>query len=173
MQYRQFEEALVAMFSITKPGLGAFRARLRHLRELRIPNVPKHGSGNAVNYTREHLFTTSIALALQTLGFGPIVSALVAQHAARQAHWLGEEKEAFLIVANFPAPTPSEMRDTPDFHQLGIRSFSWINNQVGGKTLACVVVGAAEAGAVATSTKTIACSLIYLSERLKALPSDV
>jgi len=173
MQYRQFEEVLVEMFSIDETGLGAFRARLRHLRNLGIPNVPKHGSGNAVNYRREHLFTTSIALAVQTLGFAPTVSALIAQQATRQVHWLmGEKHEAFLIVANVPARTPGEMVDALGIRP-GVRGFSWINNQFGGQTFSCVVVGAAEAGAIVTSTKTIACSVINLSERLKALPSDV
>jgi|SRR5581483_1045465 len=172
MQYRQFEEVLVEMFSIDETSLGAFRARLRHLRNLGIPNVPKHGSGNAVNYRREHLFTTSIALALQTLGFPPTDSALVSQHATRQLHWLIREKqEAFLIVANVPARAPGEMVDTLGIRR-GVRGFSWINNEFGGKTFACVAVGAEEAGQIVTSMGTIACSTINLSARLKALPSD-
>jgi hypothetical protein len=173
MQYREFEKVLVETFSIDEASMGAFRARLRHLRNLGTPNIPKRGSGNAVNYRREHLFTTSIALALQTLGLAPVVSALVAQHAARQAHLLGSGKDAFLIVANFPAPKRGEMSDTPGFNQIGFRSSTWINNQFGGQTFACIVMGAEEAGKIATSTKTIACSLINLSERLKTLPGDV
>jgi hypothetical protein len=170
MQYRQFVEALVEMFSIEESNLSAFRARLRHLRNLGVPNIPKRGSGNALSYSQEDLFTTSIALALQTLGFAPAVSAIIGKKAAGHVYLLGQ-KEVFLIVANFPDPTPDNMEDTPGI-QPGILGFSWIKNQFGGDTYACIVLGATEAGKIVTSTKTIACSLINLSERFKALPRD-
>jgi hypothetical protein len=172
MQYGQFEEALVQMLGINEGSLGAFRARLRHLRNLGIPNVPKRGSGNAVAYGRGDLFTTFVALALQALGCAPTVSALIANFAARQVHWLGSVKEdLFLIVANFPEPTPDNIGDTPGI-QPGVLGFSWIKNQLGGSTFACVVLGAAKAGKIATNTKTISSSVINLSEHFKALPKD-
>ena len=85
MQYREFEQALVGMFSVDETQLGAFRARLRHLRKLGVPNVPKRGSGNASSYSQEHLFTTSVALTVETLGYTPTTSVLIAAKAARLA----------------------------------------------------------------------------------------
>ena len=76
MQYREFEQALVAVFSVNEAYLSIFRARLRHLRALGVPNVPKRGSGNASTYTPAHLFTTSIALTIGTLGYAPTTAVI-------------------------------------------------------------------------------------------------
>jgi hypothetical protein len=171
MQYREFEEVLIQMLGINEAGLGAFRGRLRHLRNLGIPNVPKRGSGNAVSYKKEDLFTTLIALTLQTLGSAPVVSAILARKAAGHIYLLGGVKEVFLIVGNFPDPAPGNIEDIPGI-EPGVLGFSWIKNQFGGDTYSCVVLGAAEAGKIVTSTKTIACSVINLSERFKKLPED-
>jgi hypothetical protein len=170
MQYGQFEEALIHVLGITEAGLGAFRGRLRHLRTLGIPNVPKRGSGNAIHYKKEDLFTTLIALALQTLGSAPETSAIIANKAARHIHLLVEEKEVFLIVASVPETISSD--EIPGI-ELGVTGFSWLKNKSGGDTYACIVIGAAQAGKIVTRTKTIACSVINLSERFKALPNDV
>jgi hypothetical protein len=97
MQYRQFEEALVQMFSIREASLGAFRARLRHLRKLGIPNIPKRGSGNTFIYRVEDLFTTFVALALQTLGSTPTISAMIANATARWLRRLTFEKEDIFV----------------------------------------------------------------------------
>jgi hypothetical protein len=167
MQYGQFEEALVRMFSIDETNLNAFRARLRHLRDLRIPNIPKRGSGNTFSYRREDLLVTFVALALQTLGSTPTISAIIAAGVARQFHWLQGEKDVFLVVANIP----ESIEDTPRI-MPGVRGSGWINNPFGGSTFTCIVVGAAEAGNFVTSTKTIASSVINLSERFRALPKD-
>jgi hypothetical protein len=171
MQYRQFEEALIGMFSIDETNLGAFRARLRHLRNLGVPNIPKRGSGNALSYSQNDLFTTSVALALQMHGFAPATSAILAKSAAGHLYLL-EQREVFLIVANLPKLTPANIEDTPGIRP-GILGFSWIKNQFGGDTYACIVLGAPAAGQVVTSTKSIACSLINLSERFRALPKDI
>lgn len=166
MQRKEFEEALIHMLGISAAGLGAFRGRLRHLRTLGIPDVPKRGSGNAVTYRKEDLFTTLIALALHSLGFAPTTSAIIARQAARNAYLLGGESEVFLIVANIPRSA-----DAPGI-ELGVRSFNWLKNNSGGDTYSCIVVGADHAGKIATKTNTIACSVINLSERFKALASD-
>jgi hypothetical protein len=169
MQYRQFEEALVQMFSIRIASLGAFRARLRHLRKLGIPNIPKRGSGNTLVYRVEDIFTTFVALALQTLGSAPITSAIIARGAARHLRWLGSgAEEIFLVVMNLPEPTLENIGDLTI--PLGVRSMTWLKNPLGGDTLACVIEGAERVGKFVTSTKAIASSVINLSEHFKALP---
>jgi len=167
MQYRQFEEVLVDVFSIDESALGAFRARLRHLRNLGVPNIPKRGSGNAVSYGRVDLFMTSIALALETLGFAPAISALIAKKAAQYIQLAGGH-ELFLIVANF---SRSDL-DSPGM-QPGMLGFNWLHNQLGGQTFSCVVGGAKETGTIATSFKAVVCVVMNLSERLRALPNAV
>ena len=171
MQYREFEQALVGMFSVDEAQLSAFRARLRHLRKLGVPNVPKRGSGNASSYSQGHLFITSVALTVETLGYTPTTSVLIAAKAAGQLDLLADAKqEVFLIVANYPPLTPDNILDDPPSMQPGVRGFSWINEHFGGQTGAFIVVGAAQAGEFVTSRKTIAVSVINLSQRLKALP---
>jgi hypothetical protein len=156
------------MLGLDEGSLGAFRARLRHLRSLGIPNVPKRGSGNAVAYKSQDIFITFVALALQTLGSAPTVSALIASVTVRYIPRLRSgEKEIFLVVSNIP----DNIRDTPGY-MPGVQSMSWINNQFGGKTFACVVAGAVETGKVVTHVQTIASSVINLSERFGALPRD-
>jgi hypothetical protein len=166
MQRKEFEDALIHMLGISEAGRGAFLGRLRHLGTLGIPNVPKRGSGNAVAYKKEDLFTTLIALALHTLGFAPTTSAMIAGQAARNLYLLGGEKDVFLIVANIP-----HSADPPGI-ELGVRGFMWLKSRSGGDTYSCIVIGADEAGKIATGTKTVACSVINLSERFKALPND-
>jgi hypothetical protein len=171
MQYRQFEEALVQMFSIREASLGAFRARLRHLRKLGIPNIPKRGSGNIVIYRVEDLFTTFVALALQTLGSTPTISAMIANAAARWLRRLAFEKEdIFLVVMNLPDPTPENIGDFT--MPLGVQTMCWIKNSLGGDTFACVIQGAEKVGRFVTGTKAVASSVINLSEHFKALPKE-
>jgi hypothetical protein len=171
MQYGQFEEALIQMFSIREDSLGAFRARLRHLRRLGIPNIPKRGSGNIANYGAEDLFTTFVALALQTLGSAPAVSVPIAYAAARYFATLGLVKDdIFLIVMNLPELTPENIGDfTPP---PGVGTMCWLKNPLGGDTFACVMLGAEKAGKFVTGTKTVASSVINLSEHFRALPNE-
>jgi hypothetical protein len=171
MQYRQFEEALVQMFSIREASLGAFRARLRHLRKLGIPNIPKRGSGNTFIYRVEDIFTTFVALALQTLGSTPIISALIANSAARWFKRLGfEQEDIFLVVMNLPDPTPENIGDLT--LPLGLQTMCWIKNPLGGDTFACVMHGPEKVGRFVTTTKTVASSVINLSAHFKALPKE-
>jgi len=165
VQRKEFEEALIRMLGISEAGLGAFRGRLRHLQTLGIPSVPRRGSGNAVTYKKVDLFTTLVALALHSLGFAPTTAAIIAGQAARNVYLLGGEDEVFLIVANI-----TRWADTPGT-DLGVRGFSWLKNNSGGDTYSCIVVGADNAGRIVTKTKTVACSVINLSERFKALPN--
>jgi hypothetical protein len=159
------------MFSIREASLGAFRARLRHLRRLGIPNIPKRGSGNIAIYRAEDLFTTFVALALQTLGSTPTISVLIGNVAARYFKRLGFEKDnIFLVVMNLPDPTPENIGDlTPP---PGVQTMCWLKNPLGGDTFACVILGAEKAGKFVTGTKTVASSVINLSEHFKTLPKE-
>jgi hypothetical protein len=172
MQYRQFEEALISTLGIEEDHLSAFRARLRHLRKLHIPNVPKRGSGNTAIYRKEDVFSTFVALALQTLGSSPTVSAIISRFATRFTDSFETfEKELFLIVTNVPAFDEKNLDGSamPPIESLG---FSWINTSVSARILACVVLGQEAAGRFATQPNMIATAVINLSARFKALPNE-
>jgi len=71
MKYKQLELALAAVHRIDDKGLKTFRARLRHLRNLGVPDVPKPGSGGQVEYTDEHAHQLVIALELEAFDWDP------------------------------------------------------------------------------------------------------
>jgi hypothetical protein len=77
-RYRHIETALAVIFGIKPESLGAFRGRLRHLRNIGVPNVPKPGSGEQIVYTREHAIELLLALELGALGITPRAAAMLA-----------------------------------------------------------------------------------------------
>jgi hypothetical protein len=173
MQYRQFEKALIRTLGIEDADLGAFRARLRHLRKLNIPNVPKQGSGNTAIYRKVDLFSTFIALALQTLGSNPTVSAIIAQCAMRRMDLIETNAgELFLIVTNTPRINPENVDSVVEPPLGSIGGHSYINTSPNAQALVCFVLGADAAGKFATQPKMIASAVINLSARFKALPNE-
>ena len=84
MRYEQVEEALAEVMNVTAKGIGAFRARLRHLRNIGSPRLPKTGSGRAVDYSRQHALEMLLALELQKLGQTARRAALLAGSMVRQ-----------------------------------------------------------------------------------------
>jgi hypothetical protein len=172
MQYRHFENALIGMLGIEEAELGAFRARLRHLRKLGVPNVPRRGSGNTAIYQKVDLFSTFIALALQTLGSNPTVSALITGFATRRVELIETHKtELFLIVTNIPDVSPESLNTVPE-PPVGTVAFAYINTSASARVLACIVSGADRAGKFATQSNLIACAVINLSARYRALPNE-
>jgi hypothetical protein len=176
MQYGQFEKALVELFSIRESNLGAFRARLRHLRNLGVPKIPKRGSGNTAIYKTEDILATFVALALQTLGSTPMTSAEIAKFAVEYFGKLrSQDEDIFLVVTNTLAKRGSS---NPKYLERLTKAPPCVGrmllttNSVGGDTLAFIVVGAEDAGKFATNAKVLASSMINLSERFRALPEE-
>src|SRR5258708_35529728 len=64
--------------------MNAFRGRLRHLRNINCPKLPRTGSGQPVFITREQVIEILIALELGTLGVAP-------RHAVETAKFYAEE----------------------------------------------------------------------------------
>lgn len=69
--YGAVEAALAALHQIDEERIGAFRARLKHLKNLGIPMVQKVGSGSRVQYSRDHVWQVAVALELEACGIGP------------------------------------------------------------------------------------------------------
>ena len=86
--YKQVEAVLVEVLKIKPAEMGAFRARLRHLRNLGVPRLPKPGSGRRIGYSEDHAFVMLIALELEDLGIAPRPAADVAPSIVRMHGWL-------------------------------------------------------------------------------------
>ena len=71
LRYRDLEGAAAGVLEVPERELGAFRAKIRHLRNIGVPNVPARGSGTQTTYSREHVFSVITALELGRLGQSP------------------------------------------------------------------------------------------------------
>jgi hypothetical protein len=71
LRYKDLEGTLARIFDVPKKEVAAFRARLRHLRNIGIPDLPKVGSGTQITYTRRHAFELLVALELTRAGVSP------------------------------------------------------------------------------------------------------
>jgi hypothetical protein len=70
-QYGQVEAALARVFEVKFEDASAFRARLRHLRNLGVPSVSSPGSGRKAKFERAHAIEMLIALQFEALGLPP------------------------------------------------------------------------------------------------------
>jgi hypothetical protein len=73
-KYRHIEQALIALFEVNDDRLPAFKARVRHLRTMGVPSIPKTGSGNQVEYLDVHAFQLALALELERIGLPPTIA---------------------------------------------------------------------------------------------------
>src|SRR5437660_355977 len=85
LRYQHVEAALVEVGKIAPADLGAFRARLRHLRNIGLPRLPKTGSGQHITYTRRQALEMMIAVELEKVGQTPRRAALLATSIVRQS----------------------------------------------------------------------------------------
>jgi hypothetical protein len=82
-RYKHIELALARLFDISLEDAPAFRARLRHLRELGVPDLPKPGSGQQISYTQDHAVQLLLALELEAVGIPPRLAAASAKSLSR------------------------------------------------------------------------------------------
>lgn len=104
-RYRHIETALARVFNVMPEGMGAFRARLRHLRNIGVPELPKPGSGEQINYTRENAIEILLALELEALGVSPRHAAAHAKLHTEQASRLNDMDERKCLIVT-PAEIP-------------------------------------------------------------------
>jgi hypothetical protein len=83
-RYGVIEKALADVLRVEPERMNAFRGRLRHLRNINCPHLPRTGSGQPVFITREQAIEILIALELGTLGLAP-------RHAVEHAKFYAEE----------------------------------------------------------------------------------
>lgn len=83
LSYKHVETALADALEVKPDGMGAFRARLRHLRNLGLPKLPMPGSGSRIGYSESQTFVMLIALELEGVGIAPRSAAVVAASIVR------------------------------------------------------------------------------------------
>ena len=71
LRYKHVEAALVRYFDVPEQQLGAFRARIRYLRKIGVPDLAKVGSGSQLTYSREQAIEMMLALQVSQLGASP------------------------------------------------------------------------------------------------------
>jgi hypothetical protein len=184
---------LASVFSIKEKNLGAFRARLRHLRNLGLPNIPKRGSGNVFIYKTKDLFAASAALSLQALGCAPAMSVKLATFAVEYLPLVeSTASDVFLVMTSVPAPPEANrLEDTvrpvrvkahekapPGSAKViaprGVRDFMLVAAPLGGdnNTHAFIIEGAEAAKDFIVKAKVLGSSIINISERFRALPTE-
>ena len=63
-RYGHVEAALARLHGVPEERVKAFRARIRHLRNVGIPQLPAAGSGRHIQYTRDHVAELYVGLEL-------------------------------------------------------------------------------------------------------------
>lgn len=71
MEYRGFEATLAKLHGVTADGMSAFRARLRVLRSMGVPKLPRVGKGARVKFSRAEIADVHLALTLGESGLPP------------------------------------------------------------------------------------------------------
>jgi hypothetical protein len=103
LRYKDVEGLLTRIFEVPPGEEGAFRARLRHLRNKGIPKqLPSPGSGAPIGYTRQHLMQMIIGLELSALGIAPRYAADLTEKA------LGLDSESSQGQPQFAQPSECE-----------------------------------------------------------------
>jgi hypothetical protein len=104
LQYRQIEAALADLMRVDRKSIGAFRAKLRHLRNIGVPQLPSPGSGRQIEYSRRHALELIIALELEKLGQSPRSVALNAPSIVGQAPYGQFEGQDCRVMIHEDAP---------------------------------------------------------------------
>ena len=101
-RYATIEALLAKILEVKPKAMGAFKARVRHLRKLGVPQLPTPGTGQKVDYKREHAIELLIALRAQELGHTPahaVDIVTVARHFVSDLDGLPSRgQEQFLVI---------------------------------------------------------------------------
>lgn len=112
LRYKHVETALFAVAGVQPEAIGAFRGRLRHLRNIGLPELPSSGSGKHIVYSRRQALEILIALQLENIGHKPQSAAIISQSIVRQSPY-GQHhgKDCYVIPS-----APSE--DLPEYKMM-------------------------------------------------------
>ena len=123
-RYKHLEAALADVMQVRPKDMSAFRARLRHLRNIGVPRLPNPGSGQPIDYSRQHALELLVALELEKIGQTPKQVALLAgtivrqtpygQHDGKDCYALVSETRPWVTLLFGPEQFPEAMKSAPD-----------------------------------------------------------
>jgi hypothetical protein len=94
MEYRDIESILAELHGVTPEDRGgAFRSRLRVLRDMGVPRVDKPGRGSRVSYKFLDLWEMHLALLLERFGLPPASVKFVLEGRVGWLRWYDEMRE--------------------------------------------------------------------------------
>src|SRR5271165_958624 len=79
MTYGVVEAVIAEVLDVPPKMIGALRARLRHLRNLGVPALPRPGSGKKIRYSYRQAFEMLTTVILEHGGFTPRLAISAAQ----------------------------------------------------------------------------------------------
>jgi hypothetical protein len=130
LRYRHIEAALADVMQIRPKDMSAFRARLRHLRNIGAPQLPSPGSGRPIEYSRHQALEMLIALRFEKTGQAPRQTALCAgtivrqlpygQHAGKDCFALVSQTKPLVTLLFGPKQFSEAMNSLADEAFLGI-----------------------------------------------------
>ncbi len=100
LRYKHVEAALAEVMNVKPKAMGAFRARLRHLRNIGLPRLPSPGSGRAIDYARRQALAMLIAVELEKVGQTPKQAAIMAESIVRQSPYGQHEGEDWYVYTS-------------------------------------------------------------------------
>lgn len=112
--YKDIESALAVLHDVVNTELPAFRAQLRHFRNIGIPKLPSVGSGNRIEYSADHVHQIFLALELHAVA----PPAAIATFINKEWRQLGpiicnarqDERDCVLLVGSIaPADEPARL----------------------------------------------------------------
>jgi hypothetical protein len=106
LRYKNVEAALVDVAGVKPKAIGAFRGKLRHLRNLGLPQLPASGSGKHITYSRHQVLEMLVAIQLENIGHKPESIAILSQSIVRQSPYGQHEGKDCFIVLSPPSENP-------------------------------------------------------------------
>lgn len=80
MLYNEIEATLMRALNVDDERRPAFRARLRHLRNIGVPSgITATGKGKCIKFTETQLLELFIVLSLEEIGFSPAAATDIAR----------------------------------------------------------------------------------------------
>ncbi len=99
--YGQVENILAKVIGIKSEGRSAMKARLRHLRNIGVPELPRPGSGQKVLYSRKQAMEMLFALGLENVGQTPRTAAMLAKDILRHldsVYWYERSVLTYILI---------------------------------------------------------------------------
>lgn len=110
LRYKHVETALVDVTGVQPNAIGAFRGRLRHLRNIGLPELPASGSGQHIAYSRRQALEMLIAIQLENIGHKPDSAAKLSQSIVRQSPYGQHQGKDCYIIPSAPNENRAEYR---------------------------------------------------------------